>query len=336
MPEQNQTEKPTARRLQKARDKGDFPVSRHLLGGVQFLLAVTIISTFFAEWAMGLAQLMLAMFRRAATGELNGSELIYLARESLIRGTGGPAIAGLCLIAVVVLSQLLITRFGLSGSKLTPDFNKLNPVSKIKNMATGNLITFSQAVILIPLFLYLTFRISWQNLDLYLSLPHISATAAVVGIRIADRIAAVESGCCLPDPRIDRSGLGAPAFHPQSAHEQAGNQGRNQGNRGQPRNERPDQAINACTRAPSDDAGCQDGDSSDRQPYALCGRHPVRSGVAYCSASGRQGKEQPGAADSHRGYRIGGPDRRKSASWRAAYTIQCRSARRSRSSFIAP
>ena len=180
MPESNQTEKPTQRRIRKAREKGDFAVSRHLLGGLQFLLAVTIISTFFAQWAMGVAQLMLAMFRRAAVGELNAVELIYLARESLIRGVGGLAIAGLGIVAVVILGQLLITRFGLSVQKLTPDFNKLNPVSKIKNMATANLITFSQAVILIPLFLYLTFRISWQNLDLYLSLPHISITAAMV------------------------------------------------------------------------------------------------------------------------------------------------------------
>ncbi len=53
MPESNQTEKPTQRRIKKARDKGDFPVSRHLLGGLQFLLAVTLISTFFAQWANG-------------------------------------------------------------------------------------------------------------------------------------------------------------------------------------------------------------------------------------------------------------------------------------------
>jgi len=179
VPESNQTEKPTQRRIRKAREKGDFPVSRHLLGGLQFLMAVTLISAFFTQWAMGIAQLMLAMFRRAATGELNASELIYLARESLIRGVGGLAVAGLAIVAVVMLSQMLVTSFGVSVSKLTPDFNKLNPVSKIKNMASANLITFSQAVLLIPLFLYLTFRISLQNLDLYLSLPHISITAAV-------------------------------------------------------------------------------------------------------------------------------------------------------------
>jgi len=62
---------------------------------------------------------------------------------------------------------------------LTPNFNKLNPFSKIKNMASANMITFSQAVLLIPLFLYLIFRISWQNLELYLSLPHISIPSAL-------------------------------------------------------------------------------------------------------------------------------------------------------------
>ena len=180
MPESNQTEKPTPRRIKKARDKGNFPVSRHLLGGLQFLLAVTLISTFFSQWVAGFAQLMLGMFRRAAAGELNASELVYLARECLVRGVGGLAVAGLAIVAVVILSQLLITSFGMSVSKLTPDFNKLNPVSKIKNMANVNLITFGQAVLLIPLFLYLTYRISWQNLDLYLSFPHIGMASAAV------------------------------------------------------------------------------------------------------------------------------------------------------------
>ena len=180
MPEQNQTEKPTQRRITKAREKGDFPVSKHFLSGLQFLMAVTLISSFFSQWATGIARLMVAMFRRAAAGELNASELTYLARESLIQGVGGLAVAGLAIIAVVILSQLLITRFGLSVSKLTPNFNKLNPMARIKNMATTNLVTFSQAVLLIPLFLFLIFRISWQNLDLYLSLPHISTTSAMV------------------------------------------------------------------------------------------------------------------------------------------------------------
>jgi flagellar biosynthesis protein FlhB len=180
VPESNQTEKPTARRIKKARDRGDFPVSRHLLGGLQFLLAVILITSFFSQWVSGIARLMLGMFRRAAAGELNASELIYLARQCLISGVGGLAVAGLGIVATVILSQLVLTSFGVSVQKLTPDFNKLNPVSKIKNMASANFTTFSQAVLLIPFFLYLTYRISLQNLDLYLSFPHISVTSGVV------------------------------------------------------------------------------------------------------------------------------------------------------------
>lgn len=179
MPEQNQTEKPTFRRMQKARERGDFAVSKHLLGGLQFLAAVTLITSFFSQWAMGMAHLMVLMFRRAAQGELNSSELTYLARESLITGVGGLALAGVGIVAVVILTQLLITRFGISVEKLTPNFAKLNPIDKIKNMASGNLMTFGQALVLIPLFLYTIFRISWNNLDLYLSFPHMSATAAL-------------------------------------------------------------------------------------------------------------------------------------------------------------
>jgi flagellar biosynthetic protein FlhB len=180
MPESNQTEKPTARRLTKAREKGDYAVSKHLLGGVQFLLAVTLITNFFARWSTGMGQMMVAMFRRATAGELNPAELVYLARQALIQGAGGLAMAGGGTVGLLVLTQLVITQFGFSLGKLAPDFNKFNPFAKLKNMASANLVTFGQAVLLIPLFLYLIFRISWQNLDLYLSLPHISAVAGVV------------------------------------------------------------------------------------------------------------------------------------------------------------
>ncbi len=56
---------------------------------------------------------MLAMFRRAAAGELNASELIYLARECLIRGVGGLAVAGLAIVAVVILSPIAHHQFRL-------------------------------------------------------------------------------------------------------------------------------------------------------------------------------------------------------------------------------
>lgn len=180
MPAQNQTEKPTARRLQKAREKGDFATSRHLLGSLQFLVAIALISRSFAEWCMEMGHLMVTVFRQAMTPGLNAAAIVYLFRYAVLRAVSGIALGGLALLALAILGQLLVTGFGISSKKLAPDFNKLNPISKLQGMVRNNLTNAGQAVVLVPLFLYVVFRISWDNLNLYLVLPHMRTTEAIV------------------------------------------------------------------------------------------------------------------------------------------------------------
>jgi flagellar biosynthetic protein FlhB len=166
----------------KAREKGDFATSRHLLGAFQFLIVVALISRSFGDWCTSMARIMVTLFRRSMMPGLNAADIIHLFRQAVLNAVSGIAIGALALLALAVLGQLLVTGFGISSKKLAPDLNKLNPVAKLQGMFRNNFMNAGQALVLIPLFLYVVFRISWDNLHLYLILPHMPTTAAIVQI----------------------------------------------------------------------------------------------------------------------------------------------------------
>lgn len=149
------------------------------MGAVQFLLIAALILNLFGSWCIGMGHLMLTVFQQAMRPGFSASELIHLFRYSVLRGVSGIAMGGLALLAVAVLGQLLVTGFGISTKKLAPDFNRLNPIGKLKGMVRNNLTNAGQAIVLIPVFLYIVYRISSDNLALYLTLPHMRTTEAI-------------------------------------------------------------------------------------------------------------------------------------------------------------
>ena len=66
-----QTEKPTQRRLDKARREGNFPASREFISSVQFLGFVTVVTTFGGTFLARLAYVMRELFARAFTLQLH-------------------------------------------------------------------------------------------------------------------------------------------------------------------------------------------------------------------------------------------------------------------------
>jgi flagellar biosynthesis protein FlhB len=175
-----QTEKATPRRIQKARERGDFVSSRHLLGALHFTVATAVVALYFDDWFLGTSQLLRQLLQWSVSRELDGAQLIYLTREVLVRSLGPLAAAGAVVVALVVATQLVVTRFGVSGAKLTPDIKKLNPVQKLRSMVGENFMSFVQAAILAPLFLYFVYEMSVENLGLYFSLPRTNvATGAL-------------------------------------------------------------------------------------------------------------------------------------------------------------
>ncbi len=165
------SEQPSQRRLQKARESGQFPVSREFTAGVQFLVAAYAITSFGREWITASSQLMRYAFRFAFRNDLTVTAITSEAR-SVILTTLAPLLKGAAiLVALVLATHLITTQFGFASSKLSPDFSRLNPLQRVQQLRRQNLPAFFQALILLPLFGYIVFLVIRSNLDQLLRLP---------------------------------------------------------------------------------------------------------------------------------------------------------------------
>ncbi|HEY2904424.1 MAG TPA: EscU/YscU/HrcU family type III secretion system export apparatus switch protein [Vicinamibacterales bacterium] len=132
------TEKPSAKRLRDARERGQVAISKDvsmalgtlaatsvLVGAGSFLLH-RIVATFIGG---------LSHFGDSPLREVHGEDLVPLVISggTLVALTAGPiAIAA---AATGVLSSVLQSGFNVSASPLTPDFNRLNPANGLRKFA---------------------------------------------------------------------------------------------------------------------------------------------------------------------------------------------------------
>jgi flagellar biosynthetic protein FlhB len=80
-------------------------------------------------------------------------------------------LAGSALVVVTVALQLGLTRMGFSFQKLTPDFNRLNPASKAKQLWGNAMPSLLQAVVLLPVAGYVVYAVGYENKERILALP---------------------------------------------------------------------------------------------------------------------------------------------------------------------
>ena len=172
MADSEKSEKPSARRLLKAREQGNFLSSQQFISGAQFLLFVSLLNMFGNRWFKSLSMVMAAMLRRAfSSSELSLYDWVLLLRQLAVYG-GGPillAVAALAFLTLVL--QLGLSQMGLSVKKLAPDFKRLSPSNKLKQISRNNLPSLIQALILLPVSAYVVYAILYENLDRTLSLP---------------------------------------------------------------------------------------------------------------------------------------------------------------------
>ena len=173
------TEKPTKRRLDKARREGQFPASREFLAALQFL-------TFTALLAAG-ASAFLEHAREMVRYFLAGAFHLQLTPHSVAglyqRSVGHvfePLIwMGVCLSTVALAAQLGSTRLGVSFEKLIPDPKKLNPLEKLRTVPPQNAASFFQALLFLPLLALAVYGIASQNLASYAALARTSLWPAL-------------------------------------------------------------------------------------------------------------------------------------------------------------
>ena len=178
------TEKPTQRRTEKARREGRFPSSKDFVGACQFLTFMAILLAGMAPLMSHAAHLTRFLLTRAFNLELNQQNVIALFRGLLFSVITPLLLAGASLALVSLFVQLGITQFGLSTEKLAPDFSRLNPLSKLKELPAQNIPAALQGVVLLPVLAYAVYVIARDNLGSYLSLPMLGLRPALLLVAV--------------------------------------------------------------------------------------------------------------------------------------------------------
>jgi len=167
----SRTEPPTQRRLEKARREGQFPAARELVGALQFMVMLGLLGALGGGWLAGLRAGMRALFTLAFTSQLTAQFLSHIAWQ-IFWNHMVPLLAGGLAVAVATLAfRLATTRFGISLKKLTPDFGRLNPASRLRDVWRQSPASLLQAVVMLPAMLWAVYAMARDKLDAALALP---------------------------------------------------------------------------------------------------------------------------------------------------------------------
>jgi flagellar biosynthetic protein FlhB len=166
-----QTEKPTPRRLHKARDEGNFPTARVFVSALQFVAFVGLLHAWGPDWIHMLRNSFIAVMQQALNPRLNAMDMVYFGFALLKQLLIPVGFMGGLLILLAVAIQLVVTGFGISLKKLTPDIQRLNPLARMRQLPRQNLSAALQAAIMLPVFGMAVYYMVADNLEAYLTLP---------------------------------------------------------------------------------------------------------------------------------------------------------------------
>lgn len=157
--------------MQKARDEGNFPAAREFVSSLQFLLFVVLLGSWGPAWFAQSRATTRALLQRAFHEELTITSLLSLFWWLAVHSLQPLSWLAAALIAVTIAVQLVATGFGVSLAKLTPDFNRLNPVQKLSNLPQQNIPAFVQAAVMLPVFGFAVYYIARDRMNEYFMLP---------------------------------------------------------------------------------------------------------------------------------------------------------------------
>lgn len=188
------TEAPTPRRLRRAREQGDVPVSAALLQAAAFLVCIELL----AATARETVTVFAGFVQRAFAGQTIGAAELAVTVLGLCAPTLGAA-------AVVALMFGYAQTGGLFGlTRLAPDLNRLNPLNGLKSLFSGQrLFGLARALLGAGLVAWL----GWSSLRA--ALPALAgpagepmsalATALSAGLGLARWVAFIGVGLALVD-----------------------------------------------------------------------------------------------------------------------------------------
>jgi flagellar biosynthetic protein FlhB len=144
----DRTEKPTPQRLKKAREQGQFLVSRGFLSAMQFIVAILLLGTLVSAWRNSLELQFPRLLQRAMAGEISSTEWPTILRRAILQNLTPLLYILGALLAVTLAAHLGISKLGFSLQRLTPAFKRLNPAGKLKELPAQNIKSVLEAALL--------------------------------------------------------------------------------------------------------------------------------------------------------------------------------------------
>ncbi|MCX6623000.1 MAG: EscU/YscU/HrcU family type III secretion system export apparatus switch protein [Acidobacteria bacterium] len=165
------THQPTARRLEKAREEGQFLTSREFVSGFQFLAVVAVVAAWGGSW-MEEARLAFAMlFKQAFQPVITPADVTRLTSHVLSHVFLPLGLAGAVVLAVTMMLQMAVTQGGFSGKRLMPNFARMNPFTKLPQIPKQTLPAAAQATVMIVVFGFVIYLIGRRNVEMLFLLP---------------------------------------------------------------------------------------------------------------------------------------------------------------------
>lgn len=165
------SEQPTQRRLQKAREEGQYPSAREFVAALQFILFLAMLSLGGPAWLAHFRESMRALLALAFAREIGATDVVHIARQLFWLHFLPLMLGGLGVALATLGFRLITTRFGLSLKKLAPDPGRLNPLSRLRELSRQNLPAVVQAMVLLPVFIWAVYAVVRDKLEAFLALP---------------------------------------------------------------------------------------------------------------------------------------------------------------------
>ena len=175
----NKSEKPTAQRMRKAREDGQFLSSRGILTAVQFVMFVWLIGNILPDWSRQMQQNMGKTLVSAFQADIPPEAWISLMR-SLLLSTFLPLLKlGACLFGATLAINLAVTRLGFSFNKFIPQIGNFNPMGRLSGLPMQNLKSLGEAAFLMCALGILINSLYREQTARFLQIPFQSLPVAV-------------------------------------------------------------------------------------------------------------------------------------------------------------
>ncbi|MFN7994731.1 MAG: EscU/YscU/HrcU family type III secretion system export apparatus switch protein [Bryobacteraceae bacterium] len=146
------TEEPTPKRLLKARQEGQFPAAREFVSAIPFLVFVMFLAVHGAGWLQEFRQDLRRTIDAAFHPDASPAQIVDIARFLLIAILRRLAPCGALMLLATLVAQLIVTRLGMSLKKLVPEWKRINPINRLKELPRQNITALLRALIMLPVF----------------------------------------------------------------------------------------------------------------------------------------------------------------------------------------